>query len=222
MKFSEEIFVYEWTEYFDNNCNSYYIGGNVQALVDPGLVKYFPRLLDDMAKDGIDRKDIRYIINTHAHADHIEGSSLFNGSDVKIALHEKDVAFYNGAENAMLCRMFGLGVPQIDINMVLQEGELTLGDENFQILLVPGHSPGSVGLYWPRTGALFSGDVIFDQNVGRTDFPGGDGNLLKQSITRLSKLGAEYLFPGHMGFVIGRDKVKSNFEMVMRHVFPYI
>jgi len=118
--------------------------------------------------------------------------------------------------------MFGLDIPRIDINLVLQEGELIMGDETFQVLLVPGHSPGSIGLYWPRTGALFSGDVIFDQNVGRTDFPGGDGNLLKQSIIRLSKLDTEFLFPGHMGLVIGRERVKSNFEMVAQCVFPYI
>lgn len=222
MKFNDEIFVYEWTDFYDNNCNSYYIGGTVQALVDPGLVKYFPALLESMAKDGIDRKDIRYIINTHAHADHIEGSSLFNGSEVKIALHEKDLDFYNSEQNAQLCRMFGLGIPRIDVNLVLEEGELVLGEETFQILHVPGHSPGSIGLYWPRTGALFSGDVIFDQNVGRTDFPGGNGTLLKQSIIRLSQLNAEFLFPGHMGMVIGKERVKSNFETVAQYVFPYI
>jgi len=222
VKFDDEIFVYEWADYSDNNCNSFYIGGSVQALVDPGLVKYFPRLLSEMEKDGIERQDIRTIINTHAHADHIEGSSLFNGSGVQIALSEQDLAFYNGPDNAMLCRMFGLGIPPIEINLVLQEGELVLGDETFQILLVPGHSPGSIALYWPRTGALFSGDVIFDQNVGRTDFPGGDGNLLKQSITRLSELDVQFLFPGHMGMVIGREIVKSNFAMVTQFVFPYI
>ncbi|MDY0187877.1 MAG: MBL fold metallo-hydrolase [Syntrophus sp. (in: bacteria)] len=222
MKFDDDLYVYEWTEYSDNNCNSYYIGGSIQALVDPGLVKYFPRLLGEMERDGIQRQDIRTIINTHAHADHIEGSSLFNGSGIQIALSETDLAFYNGPENAMLCRMFGLAVPPIEINLLLNEGELILGDETFQVLLVPGHSPGSIALYWPRTGALFSGDVIFDQNVGRTDFPGGNGSLLKQSITRLSGLNAEFLFPGHMGMVIGRERVKNNFEIVTRHVFPYI
>ncbi|ABC78833.1 MBL fold metallo-hydrolase [Syntrophus aciditrophicus] len=222
MKFNDDIFVYEWTEYYDNNCNSYYIGGTAQVLIDPGHARYLPLLLDDMAKDGVRREDIRTIINTHAHSDHIEGSLLFNGSDVKIALHEADVAFYNSEANARLCRMFGQDVPRIDINLILHEGELSLGDETFQIVHAPGHSPGSIGLYWPRTGALFSGDVIFDQNVGRTDFPGGDGNLLKQSIVRLSQLGAEFLFPGHMGMVLGREQVKRNFEMVVQHVFPYI
>jgi len=147
---------------------------------------------------------------------------LLRQSGALIQENEKDVAFYKGPENAMLCRMFGLAVVPIDINLVLQEGELVLGNETFRILLVPGHSPGSIALYWPRTGALFSGDVIFDQNVGRTDFPGGDGNLLKQSITRLSELDVQFLFPGHMGMVIGREIVKSNFAMVTQFVFPYI
>jgi len=50
--------------------------------------------------------------------------------------------------------------------------------------------------------------------VGRTDFPGGDSNLLKQSIERLSKLDVEYLLPGHGDIVKGRDKIKRNFEYV--------
>jgi len=42
MKFRDDIYIYEWANYFDNNCNSYYIGGGVQALIDPGLTRYLP------------------------------------------------------------------------------------------------------------------------------------------------------------------------------------
>ena len=50
MKFRDDIYVYEWANYFDNNCNSYYIGGDVQALIDPGLTRYLPDLLNQMAE----------------------------------------------------------------------------------------------------------------------------------------------------------------------------
>ncbi len=221
MRFSDDIFVYEWTDYFDNNCNSFYIGGTVNALIDPGLKKYLPRLLKDMAEDGISRDDIRYVINTHSHPDHYEGSVLFNGSGAKIAIHAEEIKFLE-AGGSHLYDLFGLPFPKVDVELVLQDGEVTLGDETFQVVLIPGHSPGSLGLYWPSRKALFSGDVIFDQNVGRSDFPGGSGALLKKSILNLSKMDVDSLFPGHMGVVDGSDRVKKNFQMVIKHIFPYI
>jgi glyoxylase-like metal-dependent hydrolase (beta-lactamase superfamily II) len=221
MRFTEDIYVYEWTDYYANNCNSFYISGNVKALVDPGLTSYVPNLLESMELDGIARNDIRYIINTHSHPDHYEGSGLFNDSDVKIALHEDEIAFMKG-DGAKLYNLFGLNPPDVKINLIMKTGNIVLGDETFQILHVPGHSPGSIGLYWPAKKVLFPGDVIFSQNVGRTDFPGGSGRLLKKSITTLSKLEVETLFPGHMEIVDGAERVKSNFQMVMQNVFPYI
>ncbi len=221
MRFTEEIYVYEWTDYYANNCNSFYIGGNVKALVDPGLLSYVPNLMESMEMDGIAKEDIHYIINTHSHPDHYEGSKLFNDSDVKIALHEDEIAFMD-SDGAKLYNLFGLDPPDVNINLILKTGNIVLGDETFQILHVPGHSPGSIGLYWPAKKALFPGDVIFSQNVGRTDFPGGSGALLKKSITALSKLDVETLLPGHMGIVDGAQRVKQNFQMVAKSIFPYI
>jgi hydroxyacylglutathione hydrolase len=222
MKLVDDIYVYEWTNFFDNNCNSFYIGSNVQALIDPGLSRYLPDLLRSMETDGIKREDIQYVINTHSHPDHFEGSELFNdNSDVKIALHEKEISFLEES-GKMMYGWFGMDVPTVTIDIVLQEGTITLGDEPFEIFLTPGHSPGSIGLYWPAKKALFSGDVIFDRNVGRTDFPGGDGSLLKKSIVGLSNLDIEHFLPGHMGIVEGSDNVKRNFQYVIQNIFPYI
>jgi len=222
MKLTEEIYAYEWTNPFENNCNSYYLGGAVQALVDPGLTAHLPDLLKRMEKDGIDRKDIRYIINTHCHPDHFQGSEYFSGNpDVSIGLNGKEEEFFNDVGKEMF-RLFGMKSPDIAVDLPLDEGPLELGGESFQILLVPGHSPGSIALYWPARKALLPGDVIFDQNVGRTDFPGGSGALLKESIRRLSELEVEYLLPGHIGIVSGTEQVKSNFRFVMERIFPYI
>ena len=221
MKLADDIYVYEWTHYFDNNCNSFYIGGNVNALIDPGLKSYFPNLLESMEKDGIMKGDIRYIINTHSHPDHFEGSELFSNSEVQIAMHEEEIAFMNGA-GPRIYFMFGMAPPDVRITMRLSTGEVTLGNETFKILHIPGHSPGSIGLYWPARKALFSGDVIFSQNVGRTDFPGGSGALLKKSISSLAELDIDTLFPGHMEIVDGTERVKWNFQVVMQNVFPHI
>jgi len=193
----------------------------VQALVDPGLSRYVPSLLESMKLDGIQEADIRYVINTHSHPDHFEGSACFAPDKVKIAMHADEIAFLNG-EGGGLYGLFGMAAPAVDINMILQEGNLALGDETFEIIHIPGHSPGSVGLYWPARKALFCGDVIFDQSVGRTDFPGGSGAQLKESIRNLAKLDIECLFPGHMGMVDGAQNVQRNFKVVIQQIFPYI
>lgn len=221
MKLDNDIYVYEWTDYFENNCNSYYIGGSARVLIDPGLLKYVPQLLRRMAADGIDTQNIRCVINTHSHPDHFEGSVYFYDSDTVVGLHKDEVEFLKGV-GGQLYSLFGLDAPESKIDILLQEGELVLGGERFEILHLPGHSPGSIALYDPQRKALFSGDVIFDQNVGRTDFPGGSGSLLKKSILRTSTLDVEYLLPGHMGIITGKQTVQRNFRVVIQHIFPYI
>ncbi len=221
MKLADDIYIYEWTNYFDNNCNSYYIGGKAGALIDPGLTRYVPDLLKQMSTDGIKKEDIHYIINTHSHPDHLQGSELFDTEMVKIALHQKELEFLKGV-GGELYGLFGITVPQMQINFPLEEGDVILGDQTFKIILAPGHSPGSIGLYWPAQKALFCGDVIFEQSVGRTDFPGGNGALLKKSILAFSNLDLELILPGHMGIISGKGKIQNNFNLIIQGIFPYI
>jgi len=76
------------------------------------------------------------------------------------------------------------------LDFYLGEGDLEVGEHRFQILHTPGHSPGSVSVYWPERKALFTGDVLFPGGLGRTDLPGGNGAQLKESIRRLAELDA--------------------------------
>lgn len=221
MHLRDDIYVYEWTDFTENNCNSYYIGGLAKVLVDPGLLQQVPDLLRRMEKDGIDPTEIQYILNTHAHPDHFEGSAYFYRSGIKIGLLEEEINYLKGPGQDLYA-LFGLAVPVLQINWPLKEGELLLGGDTFQIIHVPGHSPGSIALYSPSRDVLFSGDVVFEQSIGRTDFPGGDGPLLKNSIKKLAALEVDCLLPGHMGMVIGRDPVKKNFQMVTEYFFPYL
>jgi glyoxylase-like metal-dependent hydrolase (beta-lactamase superfamily II) len=117
--------------------------------------------------------------------------------------------------------MLGLKVPQFEPFIYLVEGDLILGKErkiNLQVLHTPGHSPGSLSIYWPDNRVLISGDVVFYGGVGRTDFPGGSITLLKQSIEKLSKLEVDYLLPGHSteygGIIEGKERVERNFQAV--------
>lgn len=221
MKLKNDMYVYEWTSPFENNCNSFYIGGNVQALIDPGLTGYVDSLFKQMLADGIKKEDIRYVINTHSHPDHFQGSEIFDQEKVKVGLHTKEIEFLKG-DGGELYRLFGINAPRINVNFPLEEGDVVLGDQIFKVILAPGHSPGSIGLYWPEQKALFCGDVIFDQSVGRTDFPGGDGALLKKSILAFSKLDLELVLPGHMGILSGKNIVQNNFNLIIKGIFPYL
>jgi hydroxyacylglutathione hydrolase len=222
MKITESLFAYPWTSMWENNCNSYYVGDDARLLVDPGLLMSFPELVKGMSRDGIDVETIKYVLITHSHPDHFEAVERFiNNPDVKILMSKQEVTFMEEI-GAKFYPAFGLDVPEYRVDQQLEEGPVTIGGEEFEVILTPGHSPGSLCLYWPKGKALFSGDLIFNRNVGRTDFPGGDGELLKQSIERISELDIEYLLPGHMEMVAGGQEVKKNFEIVKRAVFPYL
>jgi hydroxyacylglutathione hydrolase len=108
----------------------------------------------------------------------------------------------------------GTTMPEYRVDFYLKEGDLQLGKHEFQVLETPGHSPGSLCLYWPRHRVLISGDVVFMQSVGRVDLPGGDAPTLKKSIERLGELPVELLIPGHGSAIPGSQRVRSNFEFV--------
>lgn len=79
----------------------------------------------------------------------------------------------------------------------------------------PGHSPGSICLYYEKEKALISGDTLFYLGVGRTDLPGGDTASLAQSLERLARLDIEYLVPGHGEMLKGRKAVEKNFQLIL-------
>jgi glyoxylase-like metal-dependent hydrolase (beta-lactamase superfamily II) len=91
-----------------------------------------------------------------------------------------------------------------------------------QVFHTPGHSPGSLCLYWPMQKALFSGDLVFKEGLGRTDLPGGEGATIKESIKRMSQLDVELLLSGHGEIVSGAQEVKSNFDQIEDFWFRYV
>lgn len=191
------------------------------TVIDSGLKHRVNHLLSFMQKDGIDTREIKLVINTHAHPDHYEGSQIFIDNGAMMTIHQEEDRFLRGL-GVRLYRMFGMEVPDFKIDFYLKEGDLELGDNKLQIYHTPGHSPGSISIYWPEKKALITGDLIFDQGVGRTDFPGCDSKLLKENIERLSKLDVEYLLPGHGDIIVGRDKVIQNFDFIKKAIFAYL
>ena len=97
-----------------------------------------------------------------------------------------------------------------------------MGKTFLRIYLSPGHSPGSLSIYWPERKALLTGDVLFYGGVGRTDFQEGDSRLLKKSIERLSRLDTEILLPGHGETILGKERVVKNFEFIRQNFCDYL
>ena len=110
-------------------------------------------------------------------------------------------------------------MPKTPFQLLLNEGSLNLGKKRFKILCTPGHSPGSICLYWEDGKVLISGDTLFYQGVGRTDLPGGNVHQLAESIAGLARLDVEYLVPGHGEIVKGKKSIEKNFSMILREFF---
>ncbi|MBW1980337.1 MAG: MBL fold metallo-hydrolase [Deltaproteobacteria bacterium] len=221
MQLQEDLYNYPWESMVENNCNSYLIAGEVVTLIDPGHHHLFPQLEKALAEDGFSRADIQLIIATHPHPDHFEAVEDFLDSDTLVALHPEAEHFIE-EQGRELFRAMGLALPEYRVDLHLVEGELRLGNHTLQVIHTPGHAPGSICLYWQERKILFSGDVIFDRSLGRTDLPGGNGALLQQSIDRLAELDVELLLPGHGPPVQGKAAVKENFYLVRSMFFSML
>jgi len=127
---------------------------------------------------------IRQLWYTHAHFDHIGGAAeIAAGLDTAplVALHPEDRPLWQVRGGAML---FGFKIePGPAPGIALEHGQfLQLGGLEFEVRHTPGHTPGHCIFHCAAAGALFSGDLIFQGSVGRTDLPGGDWQSLVESI----------------------------------------
>jgi glyoxylase-like metal-dependent hydrolase (beta-lactamase superfamily II) len=221
MKLERDLYAYLWQSAYENNCNTYLIRGEVTVLIDPGHSRHIPNLFRQMEEDGISGEGIDLIIVTHSHPDHVEGLEAFKDRRIKIAMNQEE-ARYLQENGKLLFEMMGKPVPEFRVDFYLKEGELDLGKSTFHIYQTPGHSPGSLSIYWPERKALFTGDLVFNGGIGRTDFQGGNSKAIKDSIERMSRLDTELLLPGHGEMVAGKERVLQNFELIRQSFFAYL
>jgi hydroxyacylglutathione hydrolase len=219
MKLFDDLYWYPWASMNENNSNTVFIGGEMPTLIDPGHAHLLPQLIRQAASDGISLTKVDLVIATHGHPDHIEAAMRFRDQGASVAIHEKDDAFVQQIGPAFYQAM-GMTMPEFQVDFYLDEGDLILGSKQFRIICTPGHSPGAICIYWPEHKVLITGDVVFKEGVGRTDFPGCSGAALKESILRLADLDVEYLLPGHGDLVKGQDEIKHNFALVQSVYFP--
>ena len=125
---------------------------------------------------------IKYILNTHAHFDHIMANAdMVKATGAPLALHPLDLPLLRANGGAALFGMEAPPSPEPD--MELAEGDtITFGTHTFEVIYTPGHTIGHVSFYEAGEAIIFDGDVLFAGGIGRTDLPGGDYETLMTSI----------------------------------------
>ncbi|PAV29070.1 hypothetical protein CIL05_13935 [Virgibacillus profundi] len=176
--------------------NCYIVYNDQTALiVDPGGES---NLIIDFLDER--RLSAAAILLTHAHFDHIGAvDKLRTFYDIEVYLHEKEASWL---ENPSLNRSVFFTGDEIKTKSpehILKPGWMEVGPFAFEVIHTPGHSPGSVSFVFAEDLYVISGDVLFQQGIGRTDLPGGDMKQLELSIrNHLYKLDDSFaVYPGH-------------------------
>ena len=180
---------------YSSNC--YLVVDEKTALVDAGIGLDVVGRIDEIS--GRLGKGIDFLINTHCHYDHTANDLIAKEKwNLKIAMHESEIL----SSETILSGLFNRKPDNIPVDIKLKENDvIDLGETKLKVIHTPGHTRGGICLYDEKTRSLFSGDTVFSDSIGRTDFSGGSFNDLKNSVEKLLRLNEEYginaLYPGH-------------------------
>ena len=206
------------------------------SLIDPGLTGKGKYKIESIKKMGIELMDIKRVIMTHTHFDHMGALSEIKKKipEAELWIHTLEAdPLESGDERTVygmemfqqMCQMqYGIkpGAFTFQVVRKLKGGEtLGIGDMHWEVIHVPGHSMGSIALYHKPKKILIPGDVIYaDYAIGRFDLHGADGAELKKSLMRLANQEVEILLPGHNRVV---TKVQSDYVLqTLRQWEPYL
>lgn len=164
------------------------------VIVDPATCPDY--LVSHIKSNGYTPKAI---LLTHAHFDHVMGIDGFvKEFEIPVYLHEEEKKIL-GAPQLNLSGVFGVSYSYSKVECLVDEQILELAGFQFKVIHTPGHTAGGCCYYEEAEGVLFSGDTLFYQNVGRTDFPTGSMSTLVRSIKeKLFCLPDDVMvYPGH-------------------------
>lgn len=157
--------------------NCYVLAGDTEAVaIDPGGDP--KAVLDYLEANNL---TLTHILNTHLHFDHTYGNKALSEATNAPILCSKEDMYLLESE---LGQGGTFGLPNVDTYepQFVEPGQASFAGFDCTIFHTPGHSSGSLTFYFPKANAAFVGDVIFFRSIGRTDFPGGDLDVLKHSI----------------------------------------
>jgi glyoxylase-like metal-dependent hydrolase (beta-lactamase superfamily II) len=183
-------------------------------IIDPGM---YDRQEQEVMKKFIADKNLnlKKVLLTHAHLDHIFGLKfLVEHYDVPFFIHESELPVYNTAKQVAESYGVELQMPQKDYTLISENDKVHFGSEELEIRFAPGHSPGSICYYNKQSNWVISGDVLFQNSIGRTDLPGGDtATLLKSVQTQLFTMPVETVVHSGHGpeTTVGLEKMNNPF-----------
>jgi glyoxylase-like metal-dependent hydrolase (beta-lactamase superfamily II) len=158
---------------------------------------------------------VTQILQTHAHIDHVAAlTDVKERTEAPIYLHPDDQTLYDSAPEQG--KFFGYDIdplPPVDEHLA-DEDEITVGNLRATVLLLPGHSPGSVAFWFEELGVVFGGDVLFAGSIGRVDLPGSSPDAMRKSLDRMTSLLPDdtRVLPGHgPETTIGMEKKRNPF-----------
>lgn len=183
------------------------------TVVDAGRRGAGRRVLDYLSHLGRSPDEISFIVSTHYHLDHIGGMEhLQQNSPGRVAVHEAEVSFVQGEkplpnpyQNPLMALLMGplvslLSPRPVVVDFSLRDGEQLSPMGGMQIIHTPGHTPGSISLYFPQTGLLIAGDAL-QYRRGQLEPPSRlfTANMAqaRASIRRLASLNVEVLCLSH-------------------------
>lgn len=181
------------------------------VLVDPGDEKSLEDIEDKVFGKEL---QLKYIINTHEHPDHIAANAWakLKFPEATLLMHPKAAKNLNFWVESKLGKMAGAEYSPPPDRTVKEGDEINLGNYTFKIIHAPGHSAGSIVLYSPEANLAIVGDLIFKGSIGRYDLPMSNYEELKHSIVKvLSKLNPDtILLPGHGPKTTVKQEVNTN------------
>lgn len=184
--------------FVNHDSNVYLLTGKTNILIDAGTSVCSSRMIAEIDRIS-DGKGLEKILLTHCHVDHVGGvSDLVSRYGCEVFAGAKDAMAIRTADTTFtLDRMFGLQLHPVDVTDLHHGDIIDIGEHRLSVIDTPGHTCGGISFYDEITGSLFSGDTLFSEGVGRTDFPGGSTDDLRNSIKQLSDIEIKSLYPGH-------------------------
>jgi glyoxylase-like metal-dependent hydrolase (beta-lactamase superfamily II) len=167
---------------FQENTYVLYNENKEAIIVDPGC---YTRIEEKILTDFIVEHALTptLLLNTHCHLDHVFGNNFIHDTyGLTAILHANEQIILDRLPDA--AAKYGIPVEAYrgPIQYVEDQAMIAFGKDAFKVLLTPGHSPGSICFYHQKQDFILSGDLIFKDSVGRTDFPGCNPQDLIKSI----------------------------------------
>jgi len=234
MKVIEGVFFIEGQDEMIPDSHTYVIGDPASkdlSVIDVGLTGKGSYKIQSIKKMGINLDDVKRIIMTHTHLDHIGCLSEIQKAlpwvelwvhtlEAELLENGDDRGVYGMKEFKGMCQMqYGLKSDafKLKVDRKLEGDEsLEIGGMKWKVIHIPGHSMGGIALYNESLKLLIPGDVIYaDYAIGRFDLYGADAGQLKDSLHRLADLDIDMLLPGHNQIVKGlpSDYVEKTAKM---------